>query len=441
MQYERFKATWESFIDNVMREWKTFNILSVLLLSAILTILQIPGAADDPVTRYSALLSLICALLSLLFGCMYIIRFGSMRKTYKAAEWALEAKRTKTAILWNVWVLLAMPAFWLTWSIVLYIVCIMSFIWRTNAQSTQLAPPLSNTHLLIIRISISSVLGLGMLYGALVLRTFSRYGETMDRAWKRRLNEWVQEKMLPHDIATSYCAQSYETHPVPSGQYPHLPEPSEPYIQSLLPGAGNASEPLSIFPAAPLNTPHDQKPSAENVRKFNPPGYMPSSVSGALSVERKVADNDPIHGPGFHVPSPPEIPAAAESTSPFTGIISRDDTLAIDEGSPESECNSLSSGLDRPPSLVDGDIVETSGNRVRERSPVLSATSSNCRGGDCDLDVRPVSPVVSLGCASTSSSVQSVHHEINNSSGPSTGEQDVIAQSQSNLHSDPLDLT
>ena len=32
-QYERLKTTWESFIDNVMREWKTLNILSALLLS------------------------------------------------------------------------------------------------------------------------------------------------------------------------------------------------------------------------------------------------------------------------------------------------------------------------------------------------------------------------------------------------------------------------
>jgi hypothetical protein len=30
----------------------------------------------------------VCALVSLLYGCMYIIRFGTMRKTYKAADWA-----------------------------------------------------------------------------------------------------------------------------------------------------------------------------------------------------------------------------------------------------------------------------------------------------------------------------------------------------------------
>jgi len=56
--------------------------------SAIVTILQIDGAANDPIARHAALLSLICALMSLLYGCIYIIRFGSMRKTYKAAEWA-----------------------------------------------------------------------------------------------------------------------------------------------------------------------------------------------------------------------------------------------------------------------------------------------------------------------------------------------------------------
>ena len=107
-QYERLKNSWEAFIDALIREWETLNIVSVLLLrcdrfntslpnysiivltvsSAILTILQINTAASDPVTRYAALFSLICALLSLIFGCMFIIRFGTMRKTYAAAEWA-----------------------------------------------------------------------------------------------------------------------------------------------------------------------------------------------------------------------------------------------------------------------------------------------------------------------------------------------------------------
>lgn len=32
-QYTKLKKTWEFFIDSVMREWKTFNVISVLLLS------------------------------------------------------------------------------------------------------------------------------------------------------------------------------------------------------------------------------------------------------------------------------------------------------------------------------------------------------------------------------------------------------------------------
>lgn len=57
-------------------------------LRAIVAILQISAPANDAVTRYLALSSLICALLSLIYGCIYIIRFGSMKKAFKAAMWA-----------------------------------------------------------------------------------------------------------------------------------------------------------------------------------------------------------------------------------------------------------------------------------------------------------------------------------------------------------------
>ena len=32
-QYSKLQNTWQSFIDSLMREWKTLNIISVLLLS------------------------------------------------------------------------------------------------------------------------------------------------------------------------------------------------------------------------------------------------------------------------------------------------------------------------------------------------------------------------------------------------------------------------
>ena len=33
VQYSKLQNTWQSFIDSLMREWRTLNIISVLLLS------------------------------------------------------------------------------------------------------------------------------------------------------------------------------------------------------------------------------------------------------------------------------------------------------------------------------------------------------------------------------------------------------------------------
>jgi hypothetical protein len=67
---------------------ETCFIHSLLLCSTILNIFQITEALDDPVTRTAALLSLICALMSLIYGCMYIVRFGMMRNMFHASRWA-----------------------------------------------------------------------------------------------------------------------------------------------------------------------------------------------------------------------------------------------------------------------------------------------------------------------------------------------------------------
>ncbi|PPR00865.1 hypothetical protein CVT24_000317 [Panaeolus cyanescens] len=191
--YENLNKSWTGFIDSLLKEWKTLNIISVLLLTAILTVLQLDGAGTDPLTRFTALISMICALMSLLFGCMYIIRFGTMRKTYKAAEWASEAKRSRTGIFWNVWVMLAMPAAWLAWSMISYIVCVMSFVWRTGTMADSEREPLTDKDVLIPRIVVSVVLSLGLIYFMLIALTLRRYGALMDRAWQRRIQDWIYE--------------------------------------------------------------------------------------------------------------------------------------------------------------------------------------------------------------------------------------------------------
>ncbi|KAF8812655.1 hypothetical protein BYT27DRAFT_7159054 [Phlegmacium glaucopus] len=173
----RFKHSWEGFIDSLLREWKTLNVVSAVLASTILTVFQIPQAANDPVTRTAALLSLVCALMSLAYGCMYSVRFGMMKNMFHASRWAEEAQKTNTSIWWNVWVLLAMPAIWMSWAMLLFISAILSFVWRTGSVSDPTnRPPLGDRAALGPRIAITSVLFLGLVYLAMIVRTLKKYG-------------------------------------------------------------------------------------------------------------------------------------------------------------------------------------------------------------------------------------------------------------------------
>ncbi|KAJ6599458.1 hypothetical protein B0H10DRAFT_722704 [Mycena sp. CBHHK59/15] len=131
--------------------------------------------------------------MSLLFGSIYIIRFGTMRKMYKAASWADEAQKGNTSILWNVWILLAMPSVWLAWSILLFITCIMAFAWRTGAMNNPLDVPLSPPTARGLRIGISVMLSVALVYFFLILRTFRHYGDYMDEKWKKKVIEWARE--------------------------------------------------------------------------------------------------------------------------------------------------------------------------------------------------------------------------------------------------------
>ncbi|KAJ6580888.1 hypothetical protein B0H19DRAFT_1251168 [Mycena capillaripes] len=208
----QFRSSWESFIDSLMREWKTLNIISVLLMSAILTMLQIE-AASHPITRTSALFSLICALMSLLYGCMYIIRFGTMRKMHKASSFANEAQRGTTSIWWNVWVLLAMPAVWLAWSIITFLTCIMSFIWLSGSTQDPVDFAVSPRAALGPRIGLTVVFSLGLIYFVLIVRTFHRYGDPLDREWMRTVNQWTKEALA----TTEALGGPSQTYPHPGG--------------------------------------------------------------------------------------------------------------------------------------------------------------------------------------------------------------------------------
>ncbi|VDB92438.1 unnamed protein product [Peniophora sp. CBMAI 1063] len=235
---EAFKDSWESFIGSLLQEWNTLNIISALLSASILTLLSLGGTADDPITRTAAVISLLCSIWSIIYASMYIVRFGPMRKMYKAASWAKEAKE-RTNILWNVWALLAMPAVWLMWSLIAFLVAIMSYVWRTNSVNSPDSRTTSVHAALATRIVISCVLGLGLVYFLAMLNTFRRYGEKMDSEWRKTIaglanQAWLQQRagVQAGDYPFYYGSVTQQHPNMPYGPAypplrPHYPPPYE----------------------------------------------------------------------------------------------------------------------------------------------------------------------------------------------------------------------
>ncbi|KAF6743475.1 hypothetical protein DFP72DRAFT_933203 [Ephemerocybe angulata] len=322
-EYVNLRTSWYSFVDSLMREWKTLNIISVLLLSAILTILQIDVAAANPLTRYTALTSLLCAFMSLIYGCIYIIRFGTMRKAYKAAEWANESERSATSIFWNVWVMLAMPAVWLGWSMIFFIVCIMSFIWQTGPTvSPSTDPPIylpSDPQILIPRIILSLLLGLGFLYLILIAVTFRKYGDPMEEAWRERIRGWMQERA---DRANPFSRQDYSTSKDNLREKVYdLKGAREDAWTDAFASQGRPAHPTSRWESkyVPKVDPGSFTDLPELERPDNPTndGFPPTSASVPVPV--------PIPRSGFPTPAGPvtrPVGGGVNALAPFTNFMS-----------------------------------------------------------------------------------------------------------------------
>ncbi|KAJ3729430.1 hypothetical protein C8R42DRAFT_651867 [Lentinula raphanica] len=212
-----FRVSWEMLVDDMLQEWKMFNIISTLIETSVPLLLSLDSqTGSDPIVKFCALLSFICAGISLLCGSFCVLQFGSMRKMPKAAEWTREAHKSDQLMWWNCWIMLAMPATWLTWSILLLLASMMSYTWRSFSQH-----PLSSVSahtILSFQITISAVLGCGVFcVVALVSTLCLQFGDPLEQKFVYRAlddrrpspkentvtSEWEQPKGSPQHAAKS----------------------------------------------------------------------------------------------------------------------------------------------------------------------------------------------------------------------------------------------
>ena len=179
-------------------------------------------------------------------------------------------------------------------SIILYVVCIMSFIWRTGVTSTT-PPGLSDTGLLVIRIAATVVLGIGVLYGLLIMSTFQRF-VVMDEEWKRRIEEWNEEKAAGNIVYPNLDDGQYP----PSNWYPYRsaryqrPTPSRYYQPSF--GGGY---PRNTPPSSPAYA----QPTIVPLPLGSSPHSAPSNNASASSINRP-GPNQPAPQPDSWVLQP-----------------------------------------------------------------------------------------------------------------------------------------
>ena len=155
-------------------------------------------------------------------------------------------------------------------SIILYIICIVAFVWRAGTTDPPYGP-LSPRAALGPRLAISSVLGLGLIYFLLVLNTFRRYGDDMDKAWSARVAGWAREKLSNEKRYHAYPNESRRPRSYTSSYSPTVYDP--------LPGVHPLNRPPSPQNLASTQyaMPYDQStgfPPAEYVQVYPPAQNM-----------------------------------------------------------------------------------------------------------------------------------------------------------------------
>ncbi|KAI0938952.1 hypothetical protein AcV5_000498 [Taiwanofungus camphoratus] len=130
--FDEFGPKWYHFSKGLTTQYKNMNILSGLLLSAAVGLLQVFNVSDNWPTNTVGIVTLINALISLLFGIVYQIHLSSLTSERHGVIW-LESTAKVASPAW-IGALLSIPAAWLMWSIGSLLTLILVYVWIEPAQ-------------------------------------------------------------------------------------------------------------------------------------------------------------------------------------------------------------------------------------------------------------------------------------------------------------------
>jgi hypothetical protein len=95
----------------------------------------------------------------------------------------------------------------------------MSMIWLSGSADDKIGFTASSRDALGPRIGLTVVFSVGLIYFALIVKTFHRYGDPLDREWMRRVKQWTMEGLTqaPY-VQAPYVQAPYGPQP-PFGPY------------------------------------------------------------------------------------------------------------------------------------------------------------------------------------------------------------------------------
>ena len=237
------------------------------------------------------------------------------------------------------------------------------------------------------------VLGIGLLYGVLILTTFQRYGRVMDKAWKQRIDKWIGEKATvnkdslaqpgPDDLPP-YPPPPQWSYPDRSGMYQPFIPPLPPQNQ---PSSGDFTgypwyAPHTYVPAPHTGPPHSSTPHESDPSTFyrpepnQPPVNTFPNNSSDFQDYGGMTSAPYIPDPGAFPPPNPRGPVATAEGYQFpSGFVSQGFLSPVPESpitprEDRDDALAFSSGLSV-------DDAPQDGHRVRFRLPSGSSGSPN----------------------------------------------------------------